>query len=96
MFSIYRRSTSAISSNPVQEVNTGFVRYLEDGYWYLSFYNDGNTTQSIRFTITRHDKMSTDCPNDCYGKGDCESGVCKCYHGYHGVECNLSKCIMYS
>ena len=35
--------------------------------------------------------MSTNCPNDCYGKGDCEDGVCKCYHGYRGVGCNLSE-----
>ncbi|XP_067944760.1 teneurin-m-like [Watersipora subatra] len=87
-----RRSTQENGQSGSKEVNSAFVEYLETGYWYISFYNDGNITQSVRFTVTRHDKMSTNCPNDCYGKGDCDDGVCRCFHGYEGVECNLNAC----
>ena len=64
-------------------INCDKVIFMQSSYlWY-------------RFTASRHDKMSTDCPRDCHGKGDCTNGVCHCYPGYRGVECNLSKSVIY-
>ena len=47
-----RRSVDEVTTSPPsQEVNSAFVRYLDDGYWYLSFYNDGPKSQNIRYLL---------------------------------------------
>ena len=47
-----RRSNDEVTTSPAsQEVNSAFVRYLDDGYWYLSFYNDGPKSQNIRYLL---------------------------------------------
>lgn len=28
-----------------------------------------------------------DCPRNCHGNGECVSGVCHCFPGYHGADC---------
>ena len=37
------------------------------------------------------DYESKVCPLNCHGKGDCVNGKCKCYPGFSGIDCSLSK-----
>mmetsp|Transcript_6213 Transcript_6213/g.9365 ORF Transcript_6213/g.9365 Transcript_6213/m.9365 type:complete len:755 (+) Transcript_6213:104-2368(+) len=39
--------------------------------------------------------VNGECPNNCNGKGSClaeEAGLCKCFPGYHGVDCSQRLC----
>lgn len=32
-----------------------------------------------------------ECPRNCHGNGECVSGVCHCFPGFHGMDCSKGK-----
>ncbi|XP_052788954.1 uncharacterized protein LOC128223686 isoform X4 [Mya arenaria] len=30
-----------------------------------------------------------DCPQECYGRGDCNNGTCECYKGFTSIDCSV-------
>ncbi|XP_068014499.1 teneurin-2 isoform X11 [Melanerpes formicivorus] len=63
-----------------------FVQYLDVGLWHLAFYNDGKDKELVSFTTVILDSVQ-DCPRNCHGNGECVSGVCHCFPGFHGADC---------
>ncbi|KAK2544778.1 Tenm2 [Columba livia] len=63
-----------------------FVQYLDVGLWHLAFYNDGKDKEVISFSTVILDSVQ-DCPRNCHGNGECVSGVCHCFPGFHGADC---------
>uniref|UniRef100_A0A673JQA4 Teneurin-2 n=1 Tax=Sinocyclocheilus rhinocerous TaxID=307959 RepID=A0A673JQA4_9TELE len=58
-----------------------FVQYLDPGTWHLAFYNDGKEKESVSFSTA-----VLECPRNCHGNGECVSGVCHCFPGFHGMD----------
>uniref|UniRef100_A0AAR2JX92 Teneurin-2 n=1 Tax=Pygocentrus nattereri TaxID=42514 RepID=A0AAR2JX92_PYGNA len=58
-----------------------FVQYLDLGTWHLAFYNDGKEKESVSFSTA-----ILECPRNCHGNGECVSGVCHCFPGFHGMD----------
>ncbi|KTG34070.1 hypothetical protein cypCar_00027860 [Cyprinus carpio] len=73
-----------------------FVQYLDPGTWHLAFYNDGKEKESVSFStavlgfILFTDSVQ-ECPRNCHGNGECVSGVCHCFPGFHGMDCSKGK-----
>uniref|UniRef100_A0ACB8EJK7 Teneurin-2 n=1 Tax=Sphaerodactylus townsendi TaxID=933632 RepID=A0ACB8EJK7_9SAUR len=63
-----------------------FVQYLDVGLWHLAFYNDGKDKEVVSFNSVVLDSVQ-DCPRNCHGNGECVSGICHCFPGYHGADC---------
>ncbi|XP_026714247.1 teneurin-2 isoform X10 [Athene cunicularia] len=63
-----------------------FVQYLDVGLWHLAFYNDGKDKEVVSFSTVILDSVQ-DCPRNCHGNGECVSGVCHCFPGFHGADC---------
>ncbi|XP_064527674.1 teneurin-2 isoform X10 [Pseudopipra pipra] len=63
-----------------------FVQYLDVGLWHLAFYNDGKDKEVVSFSTVILDSVQ-DCPRHCHGNGECVSGVCHCFPGFHGADC---------
>ncbi|XP_067852200.1 teneurin-2 [Heptranchias perlo] len=63
-----------------------FVQYLDSGTWHLAFYNDGKEKELISFNTAVLDSVQ-ECPHNCHGNGECVSGVCHCFPGFHGADC---------
>ncbi|KAM8994203.1 teneurin-2 isoform 5-T5 [Ara ararauna] len=63
-----------------------FVQYLDVGLWHLAFYNDGKDKEVLSFSTVILDSVQ-DCPRHCHGNGECVSGVCHCFPGFHGADC---------
>ncbi|KAF3838068.1 hypothetical protein F7725_009836 [Dissostichus mawsoni] len=59
-----------------------FVQYLDTGAWHLAFYNDAG----------ERDDSVQECPRNCHGNGECNSGVCHCFPGFHGMDCSKAAC----
>uniref|UniRef100_A0A3B3RS81 Teneurin-2 n=1 Tax=Paramormyrops kingsleyae TaxID=1676925 RepID=A0A3B3RS81_9TELE len=68
-----------------------FVQYLEPGSWHLAFYNDGREREAVSFSMAVLDSVQ-ECPRNCHGNGECVSGVCHCFPGYHGMDCSKAAC----
>ncbi|XP_068014526.1 teneurin-2 isoform X14 [Melanerpes formicivorus] len=68
-----------------------FVQYLDVGLWHLAFYNDGKDKELVSFTTVILDSVQ-DCPRNCHGNGECVSGVCHCFPGFHGADCAKDGC----
>ncbi|KAK3564553.1 hypothetical protein QTP86_022795, partial [Hemibagrus guttatus] len=64
-----------------------FVQYLDPGTWHLAFYNDGKEKESVSFSTAILDSVQ-ECPRNCHGNGECVSGVCHCFPGFHGMDCS--------
>ncbi|XP_063784292.1 teneurin-2 isoform X2 [Pseudophryne corroboree] len=68
-----------------------FVQYLDIGIWHLAFYNDGKDKEIVSFNTVVLDSVQ-DCPRNCDGNGECVSGVCHCFPGFHGADCAKAAC----
>ncbi|XP_053232465.1 teneurin-2 isoform X7 [Podarcis raffonei] len=68
-----------------------FVQYLDVGSWHLAFYNDGKDKEVVSFNTVILDSVQ-DCPRNCHGNGECVSGICHCFPGYHGADCAKAAC----
>uniref|UniRef100_U3K519 Teneurin-2 n=1 Tax=Ficedula albicollis TaxID=59894 RepID=U3K519_FICAL len=68
-----------------------FVQYLDVGLWHLAFYNDGKDKEVVSFSTVILDSVQ-DCPRHCHGNGECVSGVCHCFPGFHGADCAKAAC----
>ncbi|XP_039766059.1 teneurin-2 isoform X2 [Ornithorhynchus anatinus] len=68
-----------------------FVQYLDVGLWHLAFYNDGKDKETVSFNTVILDSVQ-DCPRNCHGNGECVSGVCHCFPGFHGADCAKAAC----
>ncbi|XP_029439692.1 teneurin-2 [Rhinatrema bivittatum] len=68
-----------------------FVQYLDVGLWHLAFYNDGKDKEIVSFSTVVLDSVQ-DCPRSCHGNGECVSGVCHCFPGFHGADCAKAAC----
>ncbi|XP_078267434.1 teneurin-2-like isoform X7 [Rhinoraja longicauda] len=68
-----------------------FVQYLDAGTWHLAFYNDGKEKELISFNTAVLDSVQ-ECPHNCHGNGECVSGVCHCFAGFHGADCSKAAC----
>uniref|UniRef100_A0A3Q3WJ75 Uncharacterized protein n=1 Tax=Mola mola TaxID=94237 RepID=A0A3Q3WJ75_MOLML len=72
-----------------------FVQYLDAGAWHLAFYNDGREREMVSFSTNIMDSVQ-ECPRNCHGNGECNSGVCHCFPGFHGMDCSKGSCVCYS
>ncbi|CAG08395.1 unnamed protein product, partial [Tetraodon nigroviridis] len=68
-----------------------FVQYLDAGSWHLAFYNDGREMETVSFSTNIMDSVQ-ECPRNCHGNGECNSGVCHCFPGFHGMDCSKAAC----
>ncbi|KAG7464755.1 hypothetical protein MATL_G00168990 [Megalops atlanticus] len=68
-----------------------FVQYLDPGTWHLAFYNDGKEKEAVSFSTAVLDSVQ-ECPRNCHGNGECVSGVCHCFPGFHGMDCSKVAC----
>uniref|UniRef100_A0A8B9HGU9 Teneurin-2 n=1 Tax=Astyanax mexicanus TaxID=7994 RepID=A0A8B9HGU9_ASTMX len=68
-----------------------FVQYLDPGTWHLAFYNDGKEKEPVSFSTVALDSVQ-ECPQNCHGNGECTSGVCHCFPGFHGMDCSKAAC----
>ncbi|KAI5105208.1 teneurin-2 isoform X2 [Silurus meridionalis] len=68
-----------------------FVQYLDPGTWHLAFYNDGKEKEAVSFSTAILDSVQ-ECPRNCHGNGECVSGVCHCFPGFHGMDCSKAAC----
>uniref|UniRef100_A0A8C3RGT8 Teneurin-2 n=1 Tax=Cyanoderma ruficeps TaxID=181631 RepID=A0A8C3RGT8_9PASS len=68
-----------------------FVQFLDVGLWHLAFYNDGKDKEVVSFSTVILDSVQ-DCPRHCHGNGECVSGVCHCFPGFHGADCAKAAC----
>ncbi|KAK3555190.1 hypothetical protein QTP86_010028 [Hemibagrus guttatus] len=68
-----------------------FVQYLDPGTWHLAFYNDGKEKEAVSFSTVALDSVQ-ECPQNCHGNGECTSGVCHCFPGFHGMDCSKAAC----
>ncbi|XP_030636941.1 teneurin-2 isoform X2 [Chanos chanos] len=68
-----------------------FVQYLDPGTWHLAFYNDGKEKEAVSFSTVALDSVQK-CPQNCHGNGECMSGVCHCFPGFHGTDCSKAAC----
>uniref|UniRef100_A0A6Q2XEX9 Teneurin-2 n=1 Tax=Esox lucius TaxID=8010 RepID=A0A6Q2XEX9_ESOLU len=68
-----------------------FVQYLDPGTWHLAFYNDGKGKEPVSFSTAALDSIQ-ECPQNCHGNGECMSGVCHCFPGFHGMDCAKAAC----
>uniref|UniRef100_A0A4W4GLL6 Teneurin-2 n=1 Tax=Electrophorus electricus TaxID=8005 RepID=A0A4W4GLL6_ELEEL len=68
-----------------------FVQYLDPGTWHLAFYNDGKEKEPVSFSTMALDSVQ-ECPQNCHGNGECTSGVCHCFPGFHGMDCSKAAC----
>uniref|UniRef100_A0AAY4E9G8 Teneurin-2 n=1 Tax=Denticeps clupeoides TaxID=299321 RepID=A0AAY4E9G8_9TELE len=68
-----------------------FVQYLDPGTWHLAFYNDGKEKESVSLSTVVLDSVQ-ECPRNCHGNGECVSGVCHCFPGFHGMDCSKVAC----
>uniref|UniRef100_A0A4W3JFF2 Teneurin transmembrane protein 4 n=1 Tax=Callorhinchus milii TaxID=7868 RepID=A0A4W3JFF2_CALMI len=76
---------------PLTNRETGFIRYLDSGIWHLAFYNDGKEVELVSFITTIIESLD-ECPANCYGNGECVSGMCHCFLGYIGPDCARASC----
>ncbi|XP_042558730.1 teneurin-2-like [Clupea harengus] len=81
-----RRSIQTVVQNEAV-----FVQYLDAGIWHLAFYNDGKEKESVSFSTAIMDSIQ-ECPRNCHGNGECVSGVCHCFPGFHGMDCSKAAC----
>ncbi|TRY60518.1 hypothetical protein DNTS_011823 [Danionella cerebrum] len=68
-----------------------FVQYLDPGTWHLAFYNDGKEKEPVSFSTMALDSVE-ECPQNCHGNGECMSGACHCFPGFHGSDCSKVAC----
>lgn len=66
-------------------------KYVEQGHWFLSLYNDNGDAQEVVFASSISQEMTEGCPNGCTGNGECEAGHCQCNAGFGGDDCSQSK-----
>uniref|UniRef100_A0A8C9VTN2 Teneurin transmembrane protein 2 n=1 Tax=Scleropages formosus TaxID=113540 RepID=A0A8C9VTN2_SCLFO len=64
-----------------------FVQHLDPGSWHLAFYNDGKDREIVSFNTAVLDSVQ-ECPQNCHGNGECISGECHCFPGFHGTDCS--------
>uniref|UniRef100_A0A2K5KNZ1 Teneurin-1 n=1 Tax=Cercocebus atys TaxID=9531 RepID=A0A2K5KNZ1_CERAT len=70
---------------------TGFIEYMDQGPWYLAFYNDGKKMEQV-FVLTTAIEIMDDCSTNCNGNGECISGHCHCFPGFLGPDCAKDSC----
>uniref|UniRef100_A0A4X2K1S5 Teneurin-1 n=1 Tax=Vombatus ursinus TaxID=29139 RepID=A0A4X2K1S5_VOMUR len=70
---------------------TGFIEYMDQGAWYLAFYNDGKKMEQV-FVLTTAIEIMDDCSTNCNGNGECISGHCHCFPGFLGPDCAKDSC----
>ncbi|XP_055317051.1 teneurin-m isoform X2 [Sitodiplosis mosellana] len=73
-------------------VSREVTRYMENGHWFISLYNDDGDEQEITFYAAVADDMTQNCPNGCSGNGQCLLGHCQCNPGFGGDDCSESVC----
>uniref|UniRef100_A0A2I3MSZ8 Teneurin transmembrane protein 1 n=1 Tax=Papio anubis TaxID=9555 RepID=A0A2I3MSZ8_PAPAN len=71
---------------------TGFIEYMDQGPWYLAFYNDGKKMEQV-FVLTTAIEIMDDCSTNCNGNGECISGHCHCFPGFLGPDCAREDCL---
>uniref|UniRef100_I3LWM9 Teneurin-1 n=1 Tax=Ictidomys tridecemlineatus TaxID=43179 RepID=I3LWM9_ICTTR len=70
---------------------TGFIEYMDQGPWYMAFYNDGKKVEQV-FVLTTAIEIMDDCSTNCNGNGECISGHCHCFPGFLGPDCARDSC----
>ena len=50
---------------------------------------EGQSASRLCEPISPRSVDSTFCLNQCFGRGACESGYCRCDRGFHGADCSL-------
>ena len=49
--------------------------------------HESSPADELRFCYSLAEGL-TQCPNSCSNNGDCEKGICKCFHGFQGNDCS--------
>ncbi|XP_069951086.1 teneurin-m-like isoform X3 [Cherax quadricarinatus] len=68
------------------------TKYLEQGHWFLSLYNDDGDPQEVTLTGDVSSEFTEGCPRGCSGNGDCILGSCQCHPGFAGPDCTQMMC----
>ncbi|XP_045128078.1 teneurin-m-like isoform X4 [Portunus trituberculatus] len=68
------------------------TKYLEQGHWFLSLYNDDGDPQEVSLNGAVSSEYTEGCPRGCSGNGDCILGSCQCHAGYTGSDCTQMMC----
>ncbi|XP_066954350.1 teneurin-m-like isoform X2 [Macrobrachium rosenbergii] len=68
------------------------TKYLEQGHWFLSLYNDDGDPQEVSLTGDVSTEYTEGCPKGCSGNGDCILGSCQCHPGFAGPDCTQMMC----
>ncbi|XP_073710432.1 teneurin-3 isoform X5 [Misgurnus anguillicaudatus] len=76
---------------PVSVQQAGFIQYLHTGVWHLAFYNDGRSVEPVSYNTIMLESVM-ECPHNCYGNGECVSGMCTCFPGFLGPYCSRAAC----
>ncbi|XP_076879023.1 LOW QUALITY PROTEIN: teneurin-2-like [Brachyhypopomus gauderio] len=56
---------------------------------WLSLWQPHLTARCV--TVSPTDSVQ-ECPRNCHGNGECVSGVCHCFPGFHGMDCSKAAC----
>ena len=67
------------------------TKYLEQGHWFLSIYNDDGDPQDVSLAGVVSTEYTEGCPKGCSGNGECILGTCQCNPGFTGPDCTESK-----
>ncbi|XP_042205374.1 teneurin-m-like isoform X2 [Homarus americanus] len=68
------------------------TKYLEQGHWFLSLYNDDGDPQEVSLTGDVSSEFTEGCPRGCSGNGDCILGSCQCHPSFAGPDCTQMMC----
>ncbi|ODN01413.1 Teneurin-m [Orchesella cincta] len=82
------RTTRSSPPSVSKEIN----KFLEQGHWFISLYNDDSDSQEVVFASKISEEMTEGCPNGCSGNGQCQLGHCQCNAGFGGDDCSQSVC----
>lgn len=84
-----KRSMDYGRNAQLTSIQKEFTKYLENGVWFLTIYNDAPMHVDLALGLT----LVTEelCPFNCRGHGMCIAGSCKCDPGYGGESCESSK-----
>ncbi|XP_075677439.1 teneurin transmembrane protein Ten-m isoform X1 [Dermatophagoides pteronyssinus] len=85
-----KRANEHHSMATMHIIQKEFTKYLDNGIWFLTLYNDAPLHVDVSLDLT----LATEelCPFNCRGHGVCIAGHCKCDPGYNGESCDLMTC----
>lgn len=84
-------TTTTQSNKPPSIIQKKFTKYLDNGIWFLTLYNDAPTFIDVQLDLNLANEEL--CPNNCRGHGVCVAGHCECDPGYQGESCEPCKCL---